>query len=161
MERVYLGLGSNQGNRLLHLKQAAGLLAENPGLILRRQSSIYETEPWGEAGQEDFCNQVLAFDCSLTPAELLEYCQSVEKQLGRRVTYRWGPRVIDVDILLFGDMTLDEEWLTIPHLYMKQRLFVLAPLEEIAPAFVFPDGQSIKEVVAAAYQSDPQRLTKQ
>jgi 2-amino-4-hydroxy-6-hydroxymethyldihydropteridine diphosphokinase len=161
MATAYIALGSNQGDKGFYLTQAAGLLARTPGLTLQRASSRYETEPWGVAGQDDYWNQVLSFKCSLAPKALLNSCQAAEERLGRRREKRWGPRVIDIDILLLGAWVCREERLTIPHPYMKKRLFVLIPLMEIAPGLVFPDdGRPIGEVVALARTTQDSRIKR-
>jgi 2-amino-4-hydroxy-6-hydroxymethyldihydropteridine diphosphokinase len=137
---VYLGLGSNLGDRLAALTQALAILGAEPGLQLTACSSIYETEPWGVTDQPAFLNLAAEFSTSLEPEYLLAACQRVESQVGRTETYRWGPRVIDVDILLYGNrvVSLDVPDLQIPHLRMRERAFVLAPLAEVAGGFAVP-----------------------
>ena len=132
MTICYLGLGSNLGDRVQYLARARAELEARGALILR-QSSVHETEPFGVLAQPDFLNQVLEVDWAGTPRELLTTAKAVETAVGRRETYRWGPREIDVDILLFGELAVSEEGLTIPHAGLADREFVLAPLHELRP----------------------------
>jgi 2-amino-4-hydroxy-6-hydroxymethyldihydropteridine diphosphokinase len=128
---VYLGLGSNLGDRARHLAEARRLLAER-GVAVRRASRVRETEPYGVTDQPRFLNQVLEVEWAGSPRELLTTAQAVERELGRTPTFRWGPRVIDVDILLFGDRTVREPDLVIPHPGLG-RPFVLVGLRELRP----------------------------
>lgn len=143
VEKVYLGLGSNLGDREENLRQAIGRLKQSStpeGGTLRplRASSVYETAPWGYADQPAFLNCALEAETDLTPEALLALGQQVEQELGRQPTFRYGPRLVDVDILLYGDLVLDLPDLQIPHPRMAQRAFVLAPLAELAPALRHP-----------------------
>ena len=147
---VYLGLGSNLGNRLAALTEALGLLDAAPGLTLTACSSVYETAPWGVAEQPAFLNLAAGLATTLTPEELLAACQEVEHRVGRTPSYRWGPRVIDVDILLYGDAAIsrDEPDLQIPHPRLRERAFALAPLGEIAGGVgVPPEGATVGELL--------------
>jgi len=135
---AYLGLGSNLGTRSRNLSAARRRLRQKGARILR-QSRVIESEPWGVADQPRFLNQVLEVDWGGTPRELLRAAKSVEREGGRRPTRRWGPRVIDVDILLFGDQRVREPGLEIPHPRLLERDFVLAPLRELG---VRPGGRS-------------------
>jgi 2-amino-4-hydroxy-6-hydroxymethyldihydropteridine diphosphokinase len=132
---TYLGLGSNVGDRERHLDEARRLLAAG-GALLRRASAVRETEPFGVAGQPWFLNQVLEVEWSAGPRELLALAKEVEAAVGRTPTYRWGPREIDVDILLFGDESVDEPDLVVPHPGLWEREFVLASLAELRPDLV-------------------------
>ena len=132
MTICYLGLGSNLGDRAQHLERARGEL-EARGAKILRQSSVHETEPFGILAQPRFLNQVLEVDWPGTPRELLTTAKAVEVAVGRTETFRWGPREIDVDILLFGDLAVREDDLTIPHPGLAEREFVLAPLHELRP----------------------------
>ena len=132
MTICYLGLGSNLGDRVQNLARARAEL-EARGARILRQSSVHETEPFGVLAQPDFLNQVLEVDWTGTPRELLTTAKAVETAVGRTETYRWGPREIDVDILLFGELAVREEGLTIPHSGLADREFVLAPLHELRP----------------------------
>ena len=138
MTVAYLGLGSNLGTRSRNLSAARRRLRQKGARILR-QSRVIESEPWGVADQPRFLNQVLEVDWGGTPRQLLRAAKSVEREGGRRPTRRWGPRVIDVDILLFGDQRVREPGLEIPHPRLLERDFVLAPLRELG---VRPGGRS-------------------
>lgn len=148
---VYLGLGSNLGDRWAALSDALALLNAAPGLTLTACSSVYETEPWGVTDQPAFLNLAAGFATTLPPPALLAVCQSVEAQVGRTPTYRWGPRTIDVDLLLYGDRIVcqDNPDLRIPHPRLRERAFVLAPLAEIAASVaVPPDGATVGALLA-------------
>ena len=132
MTICYLGLGSNVGDRAQHLKRARAAL-EARGARILRQSSVHETEPFGIVAQPRFLNQVLEVDWSGSPHELLTTAKAVEAEVGRSETFRWGPREIDVDILLFGDLVFEDGDLTIPHPGLAERDFVLVPLHELRP----------------------------
>lgn len=150
--RVYLGLGSNLGDKAENLAQAIRLLANHDKIKVTRKSSLYITAPWGKTDQDEFLNQVVEIDTKLTPLELLHVLQQIEIKLGRLRNEKWGPRVIDLDILLFGEETIALPELVIPHPHLYARLFVLIPLQEIAPQLLFPDGKGIGEVLARAAQ---------
>ncbi len=138
MERVFLGLGSNIGDRSANIKRACRLIGEIEGVRLVRTSSLIETEPVGYEDQPDFINAVLEIGTTLAPCELLTAIKEIEQRMGRTRTIRFGPRIIDIDILLFGQRVIDEPGLTIPHPRMHERRFVLGPLAEIAPDEVHP-----------------------
>ncbi len=146
---LYLGLGANVGRRAESIAAALELLDEVEGLSLRDTSSVYETLPVGVTDQPIFLNMVAHFSCAISPAELLEAIGRVEEQMGRVRAVRWGPRTIDIDVLLLGDLQIDEPSLTIPHPEMTSRQFVLVPLAEIAPDVVLPGG------LTAAEMADP------
>lgn len=140
MEAVtaYLGLGSNLGQRRENLERAARLLFASKYIQLLRSSSIYETAPWGYADQPDFLNLVLEVHTTMPPGGLLEKVKGLEQKMRREPGRRFGPRIIDVDILLYGDLTLHRADLQIPHPRLHQRAFVLVPLAELAPGLVHP-----------------------
>ncbi|MBW8383849.1 MAG: 2-amino-4-hydroxy-6-hydroxymethyldihydropteridine diphosphokinase [Youngiibacter sp.] len=140
MAKVYLSLGTNMGDRLENLREALFLVDE--GVRVDRVSSVYETEPWGFEDQDRFLNIALSGETDLSPIELLDFTQSIERAMKRVKTVRYGPRVIDVDILLYEGVAMDTERLTIPHPRMSERAFVLVPLREIAMDDVIP-GESI------------------
>lgn len=144
----YLGLGSNLGDRAAHLARALELLQQDPGVTLRELSSVYETEPVGVTDQPRFFNMVVRLCCHLSPHQLLALCKDIERRMGRPDTERWGPRNIDLDVLLFDDLTISEERFTLPHPLLTQRQFVLIPLHEIAPDLVLPDGTRLSDLVA-------------
>ena len=139
---TYLCLGGNLGDRLAALTEALRLLDETPGMLRTACSSVYETEPWAVADQPNFLNLVAAYETTLSPADLLAACKTVEEEVGRVASYRWGPRLIDIDVLLYGDRVVDsaEPDLQIPHPRMAQRAFVLVPLAEVIPDRVVPPG---------------------
>ncbi|WP_083034545.1 2-amino-4-hydroxy-6-hydroxymethyldihydropteridine diphosphokinase [Sporosarcina ureae] len=131
MNSAYLSLGSNIGDRLEHLQQAAQLLNEHPSINVLQVSSVYETEPVGLTEQAKFLNIVVRLETALEATELLSACQSIENKLGRMRKIRWGPRTVDLDILLYNEEHIQLENLIIPHLRMQERAFVLVPLVEI------------------------------
>lgn len=138
MTALYLGLGSNIGNRDANIRQALDQL-QTDDLRLLRVSSLYETEPMGFQDQPWFLNQVAEFETELSPPQLLKQIQAVEKTLGRKREIVNGPRTIDIDILLFGDVIMNTAELTIPHPRYRERLFVLEPLLELNPALQDPE----------------------
>ncbi len=145
--KVYIGLGSNVGNKAENLARAHLLIEAMDDVYIKQASSLYQTTPWGKTDQEDFINQVIEIETELLPLDLLHRLQDIEIKLGRQRDVRWGPRTIDLDVLLYGRETIDLEELKVPHPYLLQRLFVLIPLQEIAPELVFPDGAKITEVL--------------
>lgn len=149
---VYLALGSNLGDRLENLNRARELLSEE--VTLKRHSGIYETPPWGILEQPLFLNQVIKGETFLSPHRLLDFLKSIEKKMGRVETVRFGPRKIDLDILLYGKRIVDTERLQIPHPRMHERAFVLVPMAELAPNLVIPDQiLSIKELLKGLNQN--------
>jgi dihydroneopterin aldolase/2-amino-4-hydroxy-6-hydroxymethyldihydropteridine diphosphokinase len=138
LSRVVLGLGSNVGARSRNLSAARRRLREK-GVRILRQSRVVETEPWGVADQPRFLNQVVEGEWDGSPRQLLRAAKAVEREGGRVPTRRWGPRVVDVDILFFGGQKVDEPDLVIPHPGIKERPFVLQSLEELG---ISPDGRS-------------------
>lgn len=134
---IYLLLGANLGNRTKTLQRAVDLITEYIGPVAQ-QSALYETAPWGVTDQPAYLNQVLAVDTSLLPEDILIQAQTIEQELGRVRFEKWGARVIDIDILYYGDHVQESDTLTIPHPYLHQRRFTLVPLAEIAPDFVHP-----------------------
>ncbi len=148
----YLGLGSNIGDRGANLAEAVQRLAQIPAVEIVRTSSIYETAPVGPQDQPDFFNQVVQAEVNCTPRQLLELVQGIEQKMGRVHTRRWGERIIDIDVLLYGDETIDESDLQIPHPRMLARQFVLVPLAEIAPDLVLSDGRRAADAAAGGAQ---------
>lgn len=137
MNDLLIGLGSNEGNRLANLALAHRLLSRTVGLV-QKESPIYETEPWGGVDQEDYYNQVLWVKTTLPLEEVFRKCQIFELKMGRQRGEKWGPRIIDIDVLYYNDVQLDTEKLTVPHPKMTTRRFVLQPLSDIAPNYVHP-----------------------
>jgi 2-amino-4-hydroxy-6-hydroxymethyldihydropteridine diphosphokinase len=141
--RAYVGLGANLGDREASIRLAAGLLGAS------RLSSIRETEPWGYIDQPMFLNAVAEVETDLGPSQLLERLLEIERELGRtRDGPRYGPRTIDLDLLLYGDDVLDEPGLTVPHPRLHERLFVLEPLFELDPGLVVPGRGALAAVIA-------------
>lgn len=134
---VFLCLGSNVGNRASNLHDAIGLLEKNVGKVAKK-SHVYETQPWGEPNQDLFMNQVVMLNTTLEPRELLDKISRIERELGRERKEKWGPRVIDIDILFYGKRVIRDKGLEIPHPELHKRQFVLVPMIEIAPEFVHP-----------------------
>ncbi|MDI6740626.1 MAG: 2-amino-4-hydroxy-6-hydroxymethyldihydropteridine diphosphokinase [Candidatus Edwardsbacteria bacterium] len=136
--RAFIGLGSNLGNRLGNLRGAISAIREMPGLTIAATSSVYETAPVGNRDQPKFINAVIEVGCELSPQELLAALLRIEKHMGREPRGKWEPRVIDLDIIYYGDQVLNTTELTVPHPEAARRAFVLEPLSEIAPDFVDP-----------------------
>ena len=146
--QVFLGLGSNVGDREGYLRKAVAAIGKLERSWVRRASSIYETEPWGKRDQDPFLNQVVEVDTKLGPQELLVACQRIEKDLGRDNRERWGPRTIDIDILIYSDVVIDDENLRVPHRLLSERRFVLVPLTELSPTVSVPGlGKTVREVL--------------
>ena len=144
---AYLGLGTNLGDRKANLKRACNLLSGYPGVRLLRCSQVYETEPWGVTEQPRFLNSAVEVATTLEPERLLDVCKDVEQQIGRQPGIRWGPRLIDLDILLYGNDVVDSPHLEIPHPRLHIRAFALIPLAELAPGAVHPgQGRTIGEL---------------
>lgn len=146
MNEVYLSLGSNLGDRKAQLQEAVRLLQTNPSISNIKMSSIYETAPVGYLDQHAFLNLVIRLETSLSPLELLDICQEIEQALHRERLVRWGPRTVDLDVLLYGQEQLATERLTIPHPRMYERAFVLVPLQELMPSLILPEDLEMQEV---------------
>lgn len=138
MNKAFISIGSNIGDRKRFLKEAIDTLNEHQHMEVRAVSSLYETAPVGYTDQSDFLNVAVAIETSLTAHELLAVCQSIEQTLGRERTIRWGPRTVDLDILLFNDDDINTENLIVPHPRMHERGFVLIPLLEIDSDLMHP-----------------------
>ena len=148
MTLAYVGLGSNLGDREKLIREAAELIGA------RRLSSIVETEPWGYVDQPRFLNAVAELETALTPRQLLDHLLDVERRLGReRVGHRWGPRNINLDLLLYGEETVDEPGLVVPHPRLLEREFALRPLAELVPAQRIPGFGTVQDALAGL-QSD-------
>lgn len=146
---VYIAIGSNLGSPLDQVNRAIAALRDIPQSRLVCHSAFYRTAPMGPAGQPDYLNLAVLLETTLTPHELLDATQAVELSQGRvRKDERWGPRTLDLDIMLFGDKVIHDERLTVPHYGLKEREFMLYPLAEIAPGLILPDGESLAAVIA-------------
>ena len=137
MAIAYIGIGSNLGNRQKNCSRAIEML-ETRGIVVKKRSSMYETKPRGVADQPQFINMALEVETGLEPYDLLRTLKDIEREIGRRETFKWGPRIIDLDILLFDALFLRDNSLQIPHPLMHERDFVLKPLCEIAPDKIHP-----------------------
>ncbi|MDD1782305.1 2-amino-4-hydroxy-6-hydroxymethyldihydropteridine diphosphokinase [Enterovibrio sp. ZSDZ35] len=148
MIRAYIAIGSNLGNPVEKATHAIDALKRLPASTFVSCSSLYSSKPMGPSDQPDYVNAVAAIDTELDPLDLLDQTQRIELEFGReRKDERWGPRTLDLDILLYGDLQLESERLTVPHYGMKVREFVLYPLAEIAPDLHLPDGSTVAELV--------------
>jgi 2-amino-4-hydroxy-6-hydroxymethyldihydropteridine diphosphokinase len=146
--RAYIGLGSNLGDRASFLERAIELLGVSDGIRVAAVSSFRETEPVGYADQPRFLNGAVGVETELTAREVLGRLLAVERALGReRTGPRFGPRTIDLDLLLYGDETIDEPGLTVPHPRLHERTFVLEPLVELDPGLRLPDGRLVRELL--------------
>lgn len=145
MERVYLGVGSNLGDRAAYLHQAQSLVARLPESRLLRSSTVYETDPVGGPPQGKYLNAVWELETSLTPRKLKDQLREIEKQLGRKPSNPNAPRQIDLDILFYGDWIVKENDLRIPHPRLHERAFVLRPLLELAPEKLHPESKKSVE----------------
>jgi 2-amino-4-hydroxy-6-hydroxymethyldihydropteridine diphosphokinase len=156
-ERVFLGLGGNLGDPAAAMAAALRMLDADAGVSVVKVSSLYRTPPWGKTDQPDFVNVAAEIATRHSPLELLALCLDAERALKRERRERWGPRVIDIDILLFGNRVVQEASLDIPHPRMLERAFVLVPLAEIAPDLVI-DGIPAARRAAALDARDIVRL---
>lgn len=149
MPEYVLGFGTNLGDRAANLARGLAMLIE-VGAVVRRVSSLYETPPWGVEDQPAFLNAVAIVDVACDPRDMLRIVKEIESAAGRVPGERWGPRVLDIDILYVGDQVIDAPDLHVPHLRIPARAFVLVPLAEIAPGLVDPrTGASVREMLAA------------
>ena len=149
--QAFLGLGSNLGDRLGNLTRAVSLLGRGDAIRVVRSSRVYETDPVGGPTQPDYLNAVIEADTTLDePRALLERCLDVEREMGRVREERWGPRLIDIDVLTFDDLEVDEPGLTLPHPRMHERGFVLVPLLELVADPVLPGGRRLKDLRLSA-----------
>ena len=157
METAYLLLGTNLGDRAHHLTHARRLLDEIG--TVSRVSQVYVTAAWGLTDQPDFFNQALEISTALEPGDLLTKLRSIEKKVGRTDAVRWGPRILDIDILFYGNKTIATELLTIPHPRMHERRFALVPMHALQPDLTDPmSGKTITELLADCKDPLPVRL---
>jgi 2-amino-4-hydroxy-6-hydroxymethyldihydropteridine diphosphokinase len=157
MEHVYIGLGSNLAEPAEQLREALKALAQLPQTALSGVSSFYVSDSL-LPGQPRYTNAVAALDTGLAPLALLDALQGVENGQGRERLERWGPRTLDLDILLFGDRLIDEPRLKVPHYHMHARAFVLYPLAELAPGLILADGRALDDLLAACPFEGLERL---
>lgn len=149
MARAYVGLGANLGPREATILRAVDLLAAEPGIEMLELSSLNETEPVGVTDQPTFVNGALALETELPPRDLLDALLRVERELGRvRSGERWGPRTIDLDLLLYADEVVDEPGLTVPHPRLHERRFALEPLAELEPELEIPGRGKVAKLLA-------------
>ena len=148
MIQVFLGIGTNLGDRERNLQEARAALSQR--LEILKESSIYQTAPWGYLDQPAFLNQVIEAQTDLSSLNLLDFLKQTETQLGRQANFRFGPRLIDLDILFYGNRIIQTPRLQVPHPRLTERAFVLIPLAEIAPEFVHPQNkQTVTQLLAA------------
>ena len=150
MSRAFLGFGGNIGDPVQYFRQARHQLASHSQIRVQAGSPLYRTPPvGGPSGQPDYINAVLALETSLTAQSLLEFCQQLELDCGRTRSVHWGPRTLDIDLLLYSDKVCDSDFLTLPHPRLHQRHFVLLPLCDLAPDLIHPVFQhSIARILA-------------
>ena len=147
MATIHIGIGSNLGNREENCVKATRFLLDN-GIIVTSMSSMIETEPWGMTNQQKFINTAIEAQTDLGPRELLDILKKIESDMDRQPSVKWGPRIIDLDILFYDDLVMKTDGLEIPHPYMNKRDFVLIPLAEIAPDKIHPVlKKSVKELL--------------
>ncbi|NJD54988.1 MAG: 2-amino-4-hydroxy-6-hydroxymethyldihydropteridine diphosphokinase [Nitrospirae bacterium] len=156
MAIVHIGIGSNIGDRQENCREAIRQLGLQ-GVKVIKESSMIETEPWGVADQPRFINMAVEAETALMPSQLFIILKNIEKDMGRTAAVRWGPRVIDLDILFYDDMVLDSPELKIPHPYLQERPFVLIPLAEIAPEKVHPVLKKTMRELGSGPADDPCR----
>lgn len=145
---VYLALGSNLGDRVDYLRRAIEALSRSPHVRVTAISSVYETKPVGLLDQPDYLNMVMQIETTLSPQNLLAETQQIERTLYRRRDIRWGPRTLDIDILIYGEVVVKLPQLTIPHPRMHERAFVLMPLNDLAPDLQVPNsGLSVSQLM--------------
>lgn len=159
MVRCYIGLGSNLAGPVEQVRAALGALAAVPESRLAGHSALYRSPPMGPPGQPDYVNAVAALDTDLGPEALLDALQAIETDQGRRRDgERWGPRTLDLDLLLYGDRTLTTPRLTLPHPGVAERAFVLVPLCELEPGLALPDGRRVCDRAAAVGDAGLERI---
>ena len=146
-EIVYVALGSNLDQPQLQLQQAVAAMEDIENTSIVACSRLYRSDPVGPSGQPDYCNAVVAINTSLEPEVLLDALQAIENAHGRTRSLRWGPRTLDLDIILFGNRNMASPRLTVPHYQMQVRNFVLCPLLDVAPGLVLPNGQPLTALV--------------
>jgi len=171
MAIAYLALGSNINDRMAFLSKAERLLNEKESITITKSSAVYETEPWPkekhseqhphyEGGQKWFLNQVIQIETELSPQDLFKVTEEIEKEIGRTEKDHWGPREIDIDILLYDDLVIESPELQIPHRHMHDRQFILVPLIEISPDLKDPsNGKTFSEILEDISKEDSHKVT--
>jgi|TARA_B110000240_G_C13493345_1_gene450625 2-amino-4-hydroxy-6-hydroxymethyldihydropteridine diphosphokinase len=160
MIEVYIGLGSNLAQPEKQIQAACDKISALTDSLLIKCSSLYQSQPMGPKDQPDYVNAVVLIKTALSPNSLLQHTQLIESQQGRiRKANRWGPRTLDLDMLLFGKQQINQEHLTVPHCGMKQREFVLYPLFEIAPDLILPCGEKLADLVLTCPLNGLQKMT--
>ncbi len=149
MALTYLGLGSNMDDPPAQMEQAIAAIGRLPSTRIFRRSQLYVSKPWGKIDQPDFLNMVIEIETGLLPHTLLKHCKHIETEQGRVVGELWGPRPVDIDILLYGNRTLRTASLVVPHPHMWDRAFVLRPLADLRPDLRGPNGSSITTYLAS------------
>jgi len=158
--RTYLALGSNLGDRMGYLQQAVTKLAQEADIRIVKKARIYETAPYGDVPQDDFLNTVVAVETTLSPDNLLQVIHRIEAELDRKRVVRWGPRTIDIDILLMNGLEINTPSLTIPHQELTKRAFVLIPLQDVYDEEML-FGKSLPEWIDAAGNAQDVTLSKE
>lgn len=153
--RCFLGLGSNTGDKAGNLQIALSLLAREKAMRVKRVAPFYRTAPWGYPDQAWFVNTVAEIETTLPPGQLLAVCLGIEEKMGRVRTVRWGPRVIDLDLLLYGQAVINEPGLVVPHPEMSRRAFVLVPLADLAPDLNIPGHGRVIDLCARVRELQP------
>ncbi len=159
MEYSYIGIGSNKGDSIRLIRKALDMMDNGPGVKVTRVAPLYRTQPVGYVDQPWFYNTVAEMEVEITPFQLLDLLQKVEKKLGRVRKIRWGPRTIDLDILLFGDRIIRHPKLTVPHPRMGERAFVMVPLSYLIPDRDF-GGRSVREAARALMDDQQVQICK-
>jgi 2-amino-4-hydroxy-6-hydroxymethyldihydropteridine diphosphokinase len=155
LARAYVGLGSNLGDRRATIERAVELLGERPDVDVVAVSTLRETDPWGPIAQPRFLNGVVAVDTALRPRALLDLLRGIETALGRVRGERWGPRTIDLDLLLYDDAIVQEPGLVVPHPRLHERAFVLEPLAELDPCLAVPRRGIVGDLLAVLRAGEP------
>jgi len=161
MTRVYIGLGANLAEPSQQLDMACAALSAVAAPGSFKVSSYYSSHPMGDVVQPDYVNAVATLETDLAPLALLDVLQAIELNQGRERLLRWGPRTLDLDLLLYGDLIMDSDRLTLPHYGMKQRSFVLVPLHELAPDLILPCGTPLASLVNQGLRDELHRLSQE
>jgi 2-amino-4-hydroxy-6-hydroxymethyldihydropteridine diphosphokinase len=156
--RAYIGLGGNLGDPAAQIATAFERLSQLPGSVLSARSTLYRSPAWGPIAQPDYVNAVAALDTVLAPSELMQGLLDIERDAGRERVARWGPRLLDLDLLLYGDSRIDSDALHVPHPRLHERAFVLLPLFELAPALVIPGLGRVADLLDSVDHSAVQAL---